>query len=243
MTSTAILAINFLLDDIIHLFRPYYFQSFWSVFSLLTHLLLVGGATIACVSYHFFYPGADLANLSGNNAVNVGMVMLSYGAGMEFFRTLRWLILLETTGPIVLCVIQVMKDTMRMFSIYIVIFVAHAIAFYSLYKPFHPDFENPNETKNYTLTDSALKSGRDLVRNLFWRIIETTGPEAVIIKRTGEDKFSMEFSHLMGLFLWAIYQIMISILIINLLIAVMNTSYSELWAKSYFQVKGKQVSA
>ena len=105
---------------------------------------------------------------------------------------------------------------------------------------------------NYTLTDAALKSGRVLVSNLFWRIIETTGSDAVIIKRTGEDKFKMEFSHLMGNFLWSIYQIIISILIINLLIAVMNTSYSKLWAnaqkeskysKSYFQVKDKQVSA
>ena len=43
-----------------------------------------------------------------------------------------------------------------------------------------------------------------------------------------------------------------SILIVSLLIPVMNTSYSELWAnaqkeskysKSYFQVKDKQVSA
>ena len=218
MISTAI---NFLLDDFIHLFRPYYFQSFWSLLSLLTHLLLVSGGIIACVSYHFFYPGYELANLSGNNAVNVGMVFLSYGAGMEFFLTLRWLILLEVTGPIVLCVIQVMKDTMRMLSIYFVIFIAHAIAFYSLYKPFLPDSTKPNVTTLYTLNDSSFKSGRGLVSNLFWRIIETTGPEPALITKTREEKFSLEFFHMMGIGLWAIYQIIMSILIINLLIAVM----------------------
>ena len=60
-----------------------------------------------------------------------------------------------------------------------------------------------------------------------------------------EETFSLEFSHLMGLVLWGIYQIIIYILMLNLLIAVMNTSYSELWqnaqkewkySKSYFQV-------
>ena len=39
----------------------------------------------------------------------------------------------------------------------------------------------------------------------------------------------MEFSHLMGLVLWGVYQITIVILMLNLLIAVINTSYSELW--------------
>eukprot|EP00091_Calanus_sinicus_P011228 TRINITY_DN25497_c0_g1_i1.p1 TRINITY_DN25497_c0_g1~~TRINITY_DN25497_c0_g1_i1.p1 ORF type:complete len:156 (+),score=36.72 TRINITY_DN25497_c0_g1_i1:39-470(+) len=61
-----------------------------------------------------------------------------------------------------------------------------------------------------------------------------------------DKAFSMDFSHLMGLVLWGIYQIIIYVLMMNLLIAVMNTSYSELWQniqvewkynKSYFQAE------
>ena len=68
----------------------------------------------------------------------------------------------------------------------------------------------------------------------------------VNIKNNDDDKaFSMELSHLMGLVLRGIYQIIIYVLMLNLLIAVMNTSYSKLWQniqvewkynKSYFQV-------
>ena len=52
----------------------------------------------------------------------------------------------------------------------------------------------------------------------------------VNIKNNDDDKaFSMELSHLMGLVLRGIYQIIIYVLMLNLLIAVMNTSYSKLW--------------
>jgi hypothetical protein len=219
---------------------------------LISHLLLVGGAIIATISYHLEHKasGISLADISGNNAINVGMTLLSFGAGMEFFRILRWLVLLETTGPIVLCVLRVMVDALRMVSIYVILFVAHGIAFWSLYKPFRPDprYHNLNGT-NYALAESAnaLKSQRGLISTLFWRIIASAGPEMVNIKNNNDPEvdFSMEFSHLMGLVLWGIYQIIIYVLMLNLLIAVLNTSYSQLWQnvqmewkynKSYFQV-------
>ena len=247
---TFIIAINFLIDDIIDLFRAHYFQSFWNSFSLLTHLLLVGGAVIARISYSLEPNGTNMADLSGNNAVNVGRVMLSFGAGMEFFRILQWLVLLETTGPIVLCVIQVIKDALRMVSIYVILFISHSIAFWSLYKPFRQENDQTKLTPDptYTLSGSAdaLKSQRGLVSTLFWRIIASADGEMVHIKKSGSEvPFSLEFSHLMGYVLWVFYQIIIYILMLNLLIAIMNTSYSELWqnakkewkySKSFFQV-------
>ena len=191
------------------------------------------------MSFQFEHKSIDtftsLANISGNNAIHVGMVMLSFGAGLEFFGILRWLVLLETTGPIVLCVLNVIGDALRMVSIYVVLFISHAIAFWSLYKPFRPDSKQTNEnaTQNYTLAKSAsaMKSQRGLVSTLFWRIIASSGPEMVNIKNNNDPDhdFSIEFSHLMGLVLWGLYQIIIYVLMLNLLIAVLNTSYSKLW--------------
>eukprot|EP00092_Neocalanus_flemingeri_P014695 GFUD01015857.1.p1 GENE.GFUD01015857.1~~GFUD01015857.1.p1 ORF type:complete len:290 (-),score=51.62 GFUD01015857.1:8-784(-) len=161
---------------------------------------------------------------------------------MEFFLVLRWLVLLEETGPFVLCIIRVIRDALRMVSIYIVIFAAHAVAFWSLYKPFRTDSTNTKgKPSHYVLGDSAqaLQSQRGLLSTLFWRVIASAGPEMVNIVNT-EDKrsdFSMEFSHLMGLVLWGVYQIIISVLMLNLLIAVMNTSYSELWQNAQIEFK------
>ena len=134
-----------------------------------------------------------------------------------------------------------------MVSIYLVLFVAHAIAFWSLYKPFRADSINSNQNNTrFFLAEDSMKTQRGLISSLFWRIIASAGPEMANIKTNDEDDdFSMEFSHLMGLVLWGIYQIIIYVLMLNLLIAVMNTSYSELWQniqvewkynKSYFQV-------
>jgi hypothetical protein len=189
----------------------------------------------------------SLANISGNNAIHVEMVMLSFGAGLEFFGILRCLVLLETTGPIFLCVLNVIGDALRMVSMYVALFVSHAIAFWSLYKPFRTDSKKNDD--NYTLAKSAnaLKTQRGLISTLFWRIIASSGPEMENIKNNNDPDhdFSIEFSHLMGLVLWGLYQIIIYVLMLNLLIAVLNTSYSKLWQnvdiewkynKSRFQV-------
>ena len=78
--------------------------------------------------------------------------------------------------------------------------------------------------------ENSLKTQRGLLSSLFWAIIASGGPEVVNIKNiSNEEEFSLEFSHLMGLVLWGVYQIMIYVLMLNILIAVMNTSYSTLW--------------
>ena len=252
---------SFFIDDIINLFRPRHLQSVWTFLSLISHLLMISGAVIAIFSTDYRKHELDsilLANLSGNDGISVGMTLIAYGSGMRFFLILSWLILLETTGPIVLCVLTVIRDALRMVSIYFVIFLAHAIAFWSLYKPFR---ENPSQAerageqseelqRNYTLVESSLKTQRGLLSSLFWAIVVSEGPDVVNIKNINNDEkeFSLEFSHLMGLVLWGVYQIMIYVLMLNILIAVMNTSYSNLWQnvqvewkfnKSHFQVKLK----
>ena len=235
-------ALNFLLEDIIDMNQPYQTRSFWRTFSFITHLLLVGGFIVACLSSHVFYNGKHQANLSGNNPVNIGWTMFSIALGLEVFRTLQWLVLLEATGPIALCVIEVMKDATRMISVCIIIVIAHAFTFHSMFKPFFP---HSNGSANYTPANNSFQSTRSLVMNLVWRFITTAGPEDAEIKKKGHDSFSLEFSHLIGLLLWFIFQLIVAVLLINLLIAVMNNSYSNLWqnarkeskfSKSYFQV-------
>ena len=57
---------------------------------------------------------------------------------------------------------------------------------------------------------------------------------------------SVEFSHMMGIIMWAAYQIIVVILILNILIAMMNTTYSDVWqnkdeewnySKTFYQVE------
>ena len=131
----------------------------------MSNLLIVGGGVTAFISYNtehraegigYQEAGTRPADLSGNDAINVGMALLSFGAGMQFLCVLMWLVLLEATGPIVLCVLTVIGDALRMVSIYLVLFVAHAIAFWSLYKPFQNDSINSNQNSpRFSLAESA----------------------------------------------------------------------------------------
>ena len=48
---------------------------------------------------------------------------------------------------------------------------------------------------------------------------------------------SNEFSHLMSMAVWAVYQAITVILLINILIAMMNTTYHRIWESSDTQVR------
>ena len=243
MSITLWISLNSLIDDIINLFRPMHLQSRWNILSLIGNVLLILGAVLM-----YSFDNTDKpADLPGYHQVNVGRTMVSYGAGIQFFIILRWLVFLEQTGPIVLCVIAVIRDGLRMASVYAVLLLAHGVTFWSLYKPFRIGNHEINtnstleklSTHNFSLNEPNLRTQRGLMNELFWRIIFTTGPEMVNINNNNDatNDFSMDFSHLMGLVLWGVYQIIIYVLMLNLLIAVMNTSYGELWQNAQMEWK------
>ena len=92
---------------------------------------------------------------------------------------------------------------------------------------------------------------RGILSILFWTIfdgeviVNKDHPDYNNTTHTQGNEFSLEFSHLMGLTIFAVYQGLSVILLINLLIAMMNSTYSILWdnadmewkySKTYFQV-------
>ena len=102
-----------------------------------------------------------------------------------------------------------------------------------------------------------------LLSAMFWSLFDPGHPEYVSVKKCGNEmmkkgfscdpekdlevgQVSMEFSHLMGHAMWACYQGITVILLINILIAMMNTTFSKIWlmadtawkySKSFYQVE------
>ena len=78
---------------------------------------------------------------------------------------------------------------------------------------------------------------------MVWLLFDPGQPQYVAVKNCEIEDFScdntdqdlqisqvsMEFSHLMGYIMWFGYQGIIVILLINILIAMMNTSFSKIW--------------
>ena len=94
---------------------------------------------------------------------------------------------------------------------------------------------------------------------MYWRVFDPGQPEYVIINNCTDtepdncpkdeidiDKVSVEFSHMMGKIMWAWFQVIVVILLLNILIAKMNTTLMKIWehadmewkySKSFYQVE------
>jgi len=68
---------------------------------------------------------------------------------------------------------------------------------------------------------------------MWWRIIFSENAENSHVKHRdlADEDFSFEFAHFVGLAVWAVYQIMVSIIMLNILIAIMNSTYGEVWGR------------
>ena len=148
-----------------------------------------------------------------------------------FVRIMRGILLIECLGKVIISITRVFKDIFLVALIYLIVWGAHAMCAWSMFKPFQ-DAHQENRTTNYTLVDdSDFKTQRGFLVSTIWRILYADDPEAVHVKalRDGSEDFSLEFSHMAGIFIWMSYQIIMTVLMINILIAIMNTTYSEVW--------------
>jgi len=217
---------------------------------------------------------------------------------------------LREVGPVIICVIRVIKDVAIIFILFLILYIGFSLAMYAMYKPFRGDEARyPAQTLNSaTATFSAL----------FWRFFDPGEPDAVTImrnltemektdwkvnwcntteptldelisimrnltemektnwkvrpaldglmslksdenssfsemkcswcKKLGKENFtaediinnaiqsildkekvqSLEFSHFIGIAFWAVYQGIVAIILINVLIALMNTTYTKI---------------
>ena len=229
----SIFGLVFLLEDIkmMVLKRYLFFKTFWNPFSFVAHLIMVVGSAILKIYFSYCADETEhnLANLSGNHPINIGVTLISISVGMEIFKKLRHLMLFKFLGPIVLCITSVFKDIVRIASIYAIIYFAVSVTLWSLLKPFQERGDEPKGTfHNYSLAEeSELKNSKNLWNEMVFMIFEPNSPADVQVVPTGEHKenWSTEFSHLVGIGVYALYHIIMIIMMLNVLISIMNTTY------------------
>merc|ERR1711962_1464733 len=104
---------------------------------------------------------------------------------------------------------------------------------WSLFKPFQ-EAHKENRNTNYTLVEDHFKTVRGFLTQGLWRMLYADDHDAVHVKAFSADDedFSLEFSHAVGIAVWMSYQIIMTVLMINILVAILNTSYSEVWQRA-----------
>ena len=225
----------------------------WVLQSIATQVLLLAGWVMTLIHHHVHSGrNVDRADISGNSLLSIAETCLAAGVFMAYFkyfsfflqnliifvsRILRSLLLLEYLGPIIISITRVFRDVLRVVLIYAIVWGAHAMYAWSMFYPFQDahsrNYTMPgsNRTTKYQLVeDSDFKTMRGFLVSTVWRMLDADDPQAVHVKETGSDEdFSYEFSHAAGIVIWLVYQIIMSVLMINILIAIMNTTYSEVW--------------
>ena len=121
---------------------------------------------------------------------------------------------------------------------------------YAMYKPFRGDL--------FQYEEQTMDSASSTFSALFWRFFDPGEPDSLAIKRKYTDQEitilkeemgaapndtdaiksldekiakgtqSLEFSHFVGVSFWAVYQGIVAIILINVLIALMNTTYTKI---------------
>ena len=249
------------LDDILTIFRKglAILSTFWTGFYFFNSLLLFTGFSLMAISFKERKDeGLDdnRAALSGNHIVNVGTALFCMGVTLQLLRPLRWFLFFGQIGPVMLSIVKCYKDFFRITVVYLVILNAFAIGSFSLFKTFDLT-RNSNITSRYTMRQQDLVELKGLLGGFFWRLFDPGAPEYASITRcdpsltdesdpshcayTGDDveitDLSQEFSHLMGLLMWAGYQIVCVILLINILIAMMTSTYQQIINDDYGEWK------
>ena len=242
---TIIFVASYLMESFIDLLRNKGHSlssfTFFQLYNITSSFLLAVGGLAMMISFREM-KNDNRAEETGNNAVNVGATILAFGATMSLLKPLRWFLLNRTLGPVVVCIIKVLKDVFHIFLIFFVVFGAFSISSYFMFKPF---YLHDSENSKFKLHQDDLVSLKGVFGAMFWRILDAGQPHyaAILlnynITKNGsvthdcitrnmgtnkEDEYdinclSEQFSHVMAMAFWAVYQSITCILLINILIA------------------------
>ena len=206
-----------------------FFESYWNIFSLLFRSILFIGLVVYLPLFDTREIKTSRATESGDDELNWSFTLISVGVAGEFFKTLRFLLFFPSLGPLVICIINVMKDVLKMVVVFCIVFSTYGILMWAMFKP----FQGNQQTGNYTTTEK-VNTGEKLFHTLFWRLLNAAdeGPVSITrLTKTDDGKayeVSYEFSHAVTMFVWAAYQIVIAIVLVNLLIAMMCNTFGWL---------------
>ena len=235
----------YLLGDIVELVRARSrFRSFWLIYNFATSLLMMMGGITTAIAFHCMEDDDDdRARLSGNAVPNVGTTIFAFAAPLAMLRPLRWFLFSKTLGTTIVCTIKVMVNVFQAFLIYIIIFAANAAGLFCMFKPFYirkvMSSHQTLEPSDYQMEKPDLATKYGWLKAMFWRLFDPGQPDyATVLKCDGGncpetgDNVSLEFSHSMGLVMWALFQGVTTIVLLNLLIALMNSTYTRVWSQS-----------
>ena len=224
------MVLHYLINDLVEIVRRtrIFFSSFWNVYTLVANIVLFSGGFMTRTVHELNDREEGKTNcradLPGADPLNIAVTLISSGAILYGLRTARWFLLHHRVGPVIICFIRVLKDVIYVFLVWVVVYMSFALGIWLLYKPFQAFGEC---TTKYCVEEKLVldnKTMKGVLTKMFWIVFDGDGSDQRIQHKSAlntTEEFSMEFSHPMGLGLWAMYQGIVVILLLNILIAMM----------------------
>ena len=184
---TMVFIASYVLESVLDVLRRKWqsLSSFWQLYNMLNSLFLTVGGLTLCIAFKLMEDD-NRGKLSGNHAVNVGSTIFAIGGTLSLLKPLRWLLLSKSLGPVVVCIINVLRDATYVFLIYLVVTAAFSFSSYSMFKPL------TIHKGNYTLRQDNVVSFNGLLFAMFWRIYDPGHPEYATVLRYRDNQAVLE---------------------------------------------------
>ena len=189
-----------------------HFGQFWNILDMLAIVCYVVGMILRVTAY--FY--------DDNTLLMVGQAVLAVDIIVLYVRSLQFFSMHERIGPLFIMVRYMFEDMANFIVIAVVVLVGYGVALHSILYPF--------SSLNISLVERILNVP-------YFQIYGELAVDTILEASANETDSSITvpgFRNYFGLFLAGIFLLFVNILLLNLLIALFNSSYSRVEADSAF---------
>ena len=189
-----------------------HFSQFWNILDMVAIVCYIVGMLIRVTAY--FYDDKSL--------LMIGQAVLAVDIIVLYVRSLHFFSMHERIGPLFIMVRYMFEDMANFIVIAVVVLVGYGVALHSILYPFSP--------LNISLIERILNVP-------YFQIYGELAVDTILEASANETDTSITvpgFRNYFGLFLAGIFLLFVNILLLNLLIALFNSSYCRVEADSAF---------
>lgn len=174
----------------------------------------------------FYWLNADRFYWNSMDLTNIYEGFFSLGSFITISRCMFYLPASQQLGPLQIMLISMIGDIFKFIIIFFIIFLAYVISFSSLYW-----YYDLNNVRSYVeviphLSEIQINKFHNLESTFvtsFWALFEYGDPDSIKL-----DPFNNKLTESFGFLLYGSFHIVLTILLMNMLIAMLATSYESI---------------
>ena len=189
-----------------------HFSQFWNILDMVAIVCYIVGMILRVTAY--FY--------DNNTLLMIGQAVLAVDIIVLYVRSLQFFSMHERIGPLFIMVRYMFEDMANFIVIAVVVLVGYGVALHSLLYPF--------SSLNISLIERILNVP-------YFQIYGELAVDTILEASPNETDSTISvpgFRNYFGLFLAGIFLLFVNILLLNLLIALFNSSYCRVEADTAF---------